>query len=334
MAIPNIIVDTTFSGKNIASAASVYEFVVPATGTYRIQVRLAAVAGGGDYVAYLTLNDGDLQTDDPMLPKTTLTAAAGELAFWFATMTIDALVGDVINVMVDGLAGDTSEAGSVRIFADSSLDAVALPPTGSGLTALGDTRIANLDAKVSDVKTNTDKVGSAMEVDGAVNRFTANALELAPVTAAGPTAEAIRTEMDDHSSKLARLDVAVSTRTKPADTQARVALVDVCTENTDQVDAAAIDAALSVAHGPGRWDRATGSGSVLKTYTQKYAGVALAGCEVWVTTDLAGTAIIAGGVTDALGKVYLYPDVPAGTTLYIWRKKVGYEFVNPDLETM
>jgi hypothetical protein len=94
-----------------------------------------------------------------------------------------------------------------------------------------------------------------------------------------------------------------------------------------------IEAWLAGIHGSGLWDR-SGSGTTLKPYTQKYGGVALAGCEVWVTTDLAGTITVASGTTDALGKVYLYPDVPIGTTLYIWRKKVGYEFTNPGLETM
>ncbi len=129
MAVPNILIDTTFTGKDISTAASVYEYTVAATGSLRIQVRLAAVAGGGDYVAYLTLNDGDGQTDDPILPKTTLTAAAGETAFWFSSITIDAIAGDVINVFVDGLAGDTNEAGSIRIFSDA-----ALQPTTAGRT--------------------------------------------------------------------------------------------------------------------------------------------------------------------------------------------------------
>lgn len=98
----------------------------------------------------------------------------------------------------------------------------------------------------------------------------------------------------------------------------------------------AIDAQLSSVHGAGKWDQGSGSGSgsTLKTYTQTVAGQPLAGCEVWVSTDLLQQNIIAGGVTDALGKVYLHPDVPVGTTLYIWRWKVGYEFVNPDLEQM
>lgn len=129
MAVPNIVVDTTFSGKNITTAVSVYEFTVAATGTYRFQVRLADAAGNGDYSAYLTLNDGDALTDDPLLPKTTLSAASGETAFWFASISLDLIAGDVVNIFVKGLAGDTDEAGSVRIFSDG-----ALQPTVAGRT--------------------------------------------------------------------------------------------------------------------------------------------------------------------------------------------------------
>ena len=110
------IIDTTFTGKNISSAASVYEYTVVTAGTYRFQVRLAAVAGGGDYTIYLTLNDGDALTDDIIEPKSTITLAAGETKCWFVSSDIDLMIGDVVNVMVDGLAGDTNEAGSIRVF--------------------------------------------------------------------------------------------------------------------------------------------------------------------------------------------------------------------------
>ncbi|MHA1286347.1 MAG: hypothetical protein ACTSPB_02970 [Candidatus Thorarchaeota archaeon] len=55
----------------------------------------------------------------------------------------------------------------------------------------------------------------------------------------------------------------------------------------------------------------------------------LAECKVWVTTDIAGLYIVASGYTDTLGKVTFYLD--AGT-YYMWRKKAGYVFTNPDTE--
>lgn len=121
------LIDTTFSAKNLSSLISVYEYTVLETGSIGFQVRLAGVAGGGDYSMYLTLNDGDLQTDDKAWPKITYTAAAGETAFWLIYPGIDVMAGDVINVMVLGQAGDTNESGSVRIFGDNYAVAADIP---------------------------------------------------------------------------------------------------------------------------------------------------------------------------------------------------------------
>lgn len=187
--IPNVILNTTFSAKNIASAASVYQWTVGATGTYRIQVRVSGVVGNGDYVAYLKLNAGGVLASEPMLPKTTMTAGSGETAFWFSTITIDAMQNDVIDVMVDGLAADTSVSGNIRIFADASLDAVAMPVNGSGLTAIGDTRLEN----ISSIKAKTDLIPSQPAAIGSamvVSDKTGFSLAVAP-----PTKEEISTKV-------------------------------------------------------------------------------------------------------------------------------------------
>jgi hypothetical protein len=116
---PNYKVSTTFSAKNISSAASVYQYT--ADGDYKliIEVYLDGVAGSGDYVAYLTKQLVGAGTAYPILPKTTATAAAGETAFGFWTMSAHVKSGDVLQVMIDGLAGDTSVSGKIRIIVDS-----------------------------------------------------------------------------------------------------------------------------------------------------------------------------------------------------------------------
>ena len=119
MGSPTTLIDTTFSAKDISTAISVYEYTAGGDYTIRIQVRLAAVAGNGDYVIWATLNDGDAQTDDRVGEKTTVTLDSGETAAWFATIPIDVKNGDVVNIFILGQAGDTSEAGSVRIFSDN-----------------------------------------------------------------------------------------------------------------------------------------------------------------------------------------------------------------------
>jgi hypothetical protein len=162
MSIPTVLVDTTFTAKNIATAASVCEYTATANCTIRVQVCLAAVAGGGDYIAYLTLNDGDTVADLPVLPKTTMTAAAGETAFWFATMSVDVMSGDVINVFVDGGATDTNESGSIRIFTDNWLapttDGRTLDVTATGAAGIDWSNIENKTSTVdlSATQTNDD----------------------------------------------------------------------------------------------------------------------------------------------------------------------------------
>ena len=125
------LVDTAFSAKDVHTVLSVYEYTVPAGGVYklRFQVRLV-VAGNGVYTVYLHLNDGDALTDDPIEPKTLVVAASGETKFWCPTISIDANTGDVFNVMVLGLAADTSISGSIRIYAD---DAVGVTTYGNTL---------------------------------------------------------------------------------------------------------------------------------------------------------------------------------------------------------
>ncbi|MEO5366054.1 MAG: SpaA isopeptide-forming pilin-related protein [Magnetococcus sp. WYHC-3] len=73
------------------------------------------------------------------------------------------------------------------------------------------------------------------------------------------------------------------------------------------------------------------AGSIEWTYTLTDS-VTLApidGAEVWVTTDSAGTNVVASGTTNASGVVTFYLD--AGT-YYVWSKKAGYDFSNPDTE--
>jgi len=62
------------------------------------------------------------------------------------------------------------------------------------------------------------------------------ATEKASITAAVPSVVQVQDGLapaGEYDTEMSRIDVAVSTRTKPADTQARVTLVDTVTENTD-----------------------------------------------------------------------------------------------------
>jgi len=142
------------------------------------------------------------------------------------------------------------DGGATLIDADRYvIAATGIPADGSGFTALGDTRIANLDAAVSGR-------APAGEYDTEMSRIDVDVSSRSTLTAAGvwdalltgiTTAASVgklikdyldaavsgRAPASEYDTEMARIDVAVSTRTKPADTQAKVTLVDTVTENTD-----------------------------------------------------------------------------------------------------
>lgn len=129
---------------------------------------------------------------------------------------------------------------------------------------------------------------------------------------AAPTVEQIRAEMDSNSTKLANLDMAISAIPTAAE----------------------INTELEGEHGAGAWGAAT-VGATAKTYTVTDGAVPIEACEVWATSDLAGATEIANrGLTNDLGQHIFYFDVPEGTTVYIWRRKSGYTFTNPDTEVV
>ncbi len=77
----------------------------------------------------------------------------------------------------------------------------------------------------------------------------------------------------------------------------------------------------------------SGVGSTAWVYTlsDEITGEVITFATVWVSTDIAGTNVIARGTTSTAGTVTFYLD--AGT-YYVWRSKDGYSFTNPDQETV
>jgi hypothetical protein len=79
--------------------------------------------------------------------------------------------------------------------------------------------------------------------------------------------------------------------------------------------------------------RATlGAGGTAKVYTVLFGAVPIANCEVWATTDLAGSNVVASGITNDFGKVTFMLD---SGTYYIWKKHPDYDFLtDPDIEVV
>lgn len=75
-----------------------------------------------------------------------------------------------------------------------------------------------------------------------------------------------------------------------------------------------------------------GSGATEETLTiQDGDSNPLDGAEVWLTTDVGGSNVVASGVTDALGQVTVWLD--AGT-YYAWVQLAGYDISNPTTVTV
>lgn len=83
------------------------------------------------------------------------------------------------------------------------------------------------------------------------------------------------------------------------------------------------------------------AGALEITYTVRVddedSGAVLAGVDVWITSDAAGSLVVWRGVTDANGVLRetagsSKPWLDAGVW-YFWREKSGYTFSNPDTET-
>lgn len=74
-----------------------------------------------------------------------------------------------------------------------------------------------------------------------------------------------------------------------------------------------------------------GAGAItwIYTLTNSVDASPIADADVWVTSDIAGTNILASGRTDQNGNVTFFLD--AGT-VFVWRQRSGFDFVNPDQE--
>ena len=89
-----------------------------------------------------------------------------------------------------------------------------------------------------------------------------------------------------------------------------------------------LDAKISSVSGN---DPGAGANEFTYTLTESGSGDPIADADVWATTDSTGTTVVASGRTDQYGVITFYLD---SGPIYIWRQKSGYNFTNPDAETV
>jgi len=97
----------TFTNKDISAATVIGSYTVLADGKIKVRFEAAQIVGGGDYVAYISITPSG-GVEGPVLPKSTLPVAAGEMVIRGQSGEIDVKTGDVVKLYLDGLAGDTT----------------------------------------------------------------------------------------------------------------------------------------------------------------------------------------------------------------------------------
>jgi len=107
-------------------------------------------------------------------------------------------------------------------------------------------------------------------------------------------------------------------------------LADITQKVPADIASVPINSELNAQHGAGSWltSEEAGPGALSCTWTQKDSeGNPMDNVQVWISTDEAGTNVIAGTlITNASGQVTFMLD--AGT-YYVWRERSGYNFTNP-----
>lgn len=289
MAVARWLETDSLSNQNISSALAIGAYTADADRMIVCDVSLDQVAGGGDYVIYITRQINGAGSAYVLLPKTTCAAASGETAIAMQSGPITVRSGDVLTVYVDGLAGDTTTPDTtVRWFEMAAL------------------RPATADRQVTVAATGEAAVNVTYSAGVALAGRLAEYADVSPL-ALEATAQAI---LEDTGTTLPAALVTID------------GIVDDILVDTGTTLPALINTRATL-----------GAGALTFTYTllSSVDESPIADADVWVSSDEAGSILLASGRTNASGQVVFYLD--AGT-VYVWRQKSGWNFTNPDTETV
>jgi hypothetical protein len=163
----NYRVPVACTAANGFEAAKSYNVVVTAT--------VGAVAAKAVVQTFQMRTNGPDDLATSILTRATPAQVATELANVGLTTTVTGRIDAAISTRSTYAGADT--AGTTTLL--------SRVPTTVSSQASNDQIYAAIDTEVGAIKTNTDKLGTAMELDGAVYRFTTNALEQAPTGTGG-----------------------------------------------------------------------------------------------------------------------------------------------------
>ena len=330
-----------------------------ATGTAQLGVNLVNIAGAAvaTGMAQLGVNavqhGGTVQTGRDIGASVLLSAGTGTGQLDFTSGVVKANLAQILGTALTETAGYLA-AGFKKFFnvaspahtvasVDQTGDSYArIGAAGAGLTAVGDVRMANLDAAVSSRTKPADTQAAVTTVTNLTNAPTAGdftATMKTSITAAVPSAATIQSGLatDAHVLAIPTNPLLASGYTAPP----TVGQIDTQLTATHGAGtwggagggatAQQIDTQLSGTHGSGAWGGAAGSGAIAKTLTIDDGTNPLDGVYVKITSDQAGTHTVASGTTNAFGNVTFQLD--AGT-YYAWCQRAGTNFSNPTTVTV
>lgn len=177
---------TTLNGENVSASATV-DFDALASGATAATTYLDAAISSR--MATYTQPTGFLAATFPTTVASTTNITAGTITTATNVTTVNGLAANVITAA--SIAADAIGASELAADAVAEIQSGLSTLTAAGVrTAVGlasanlDTQLAAIDdyidTEVAAIKTVTDRLDTAMELDGSVYRFTTNALEQAP----------------------------------------------------------------------------------------------------------------------------------------------------------
>jgi len=257
--------------------------------------------------------------------------------------TLGKAIGDGVTAWVTATGFNTTTPPTTAAIADAVLDEALSGHTSSGSLgkAIGDgvsawvtatgfntttppTVSAIADAVLDEAlsgHTSSGTLGKAIG-DGVSAWVTANIGSLNNLSASDVNAQVDAALADIHLDHLLAVDYDPSSKPGVA-----TALLNELVQNDSGVSQFTVNALERAPSGGGGGGSAVGSGSTSHEVTINAGGNPQDGAEVYVTTDSAGTNVVAGTLhTNALGKATFQLDA---ATYYLWVQKAGVNFTNP-----
>lgn len=316
----------SLSNQNISSALAVGSYTADADRMVVVQVLADQVAGNGDYEFYMTLQVNGAGSHYRLIPVTSAAAASGLTAVGAQSGMVAVRSGDVLTCYLKGLAGDNATPDTiVRWF---ELDALQ-PATAGRTLAVDASGIAEANVKqwqgVAPLGLAGGSLVQALIGEGA-HGSTSATLTLGRLTLSDSTmgGKALVIQATNPvGGKAIEINGGWKAIEVTGDVEGLSSLTAQGVRDAIGMAAADLDAQLDAIAACG-----AGSGAVSYPITvNNESSNPIDGVEVWITTDSAGTNVVAGTLsTDASGIVTFMLD--AGS-YYVWRQKSGYNFTNP-----